>query len=218
MINYSLSERCSIVGDKTSPMRAYPKAQPLKVMELDELAQHIASHGSKYNRADINAVLIQAVDCLQEQLLAGMKVKLGDLGAFYTSISSEGAESLAAFNPAVHIKALKVIWEPSASFSDLLPKAEFNLVPTRDIVSRVLKAQKAGETVVDLTKPATDNTDQGDGTETGDSTEQGNGTGTGDSTEQGDGTGTGGNTNQGDGTGTEDNTDQGDDANDGGLG
>ena len=38
MINYSLSERYSIVGDKTSPLRTYAKAQPLKVMELDELA------------------------------------------------------------------------------------------------------------------------------------------------------------------------------------
>ena len=207
MINYSLSERYSIVGDKTSPLRTYAKAQPLKVMELDELAQHIANHGSKYNRADINAVVIQAVDCLREELLEGMKVKLGDLGAFYLSINSEGAKTLSDFNPAIHIKGLKVIWEPSPSFTDLLAEAQFNLVPTRDTVSRVLKAQKAGETVVDLSKPVSESTEQGDGAGTG-----------GSSTEQGDGAGTGGSTEQGDGAGTSGNTEQGDDANDGGLG
>ena len=187
MINYSLSERYSIVGDKNSPLRTYAKAQPIKVMELDELAQHIASHGSKYNRGDINAVVIQAVECLREELLAGMKVKLGDLGAFYVSISSDGAKSLSEFNPAIHIKGLKVIWEPSASFTDLLAEATFNLVPTRDTVSRVLKAQKAGETLVDLTKPVSDNTEEDDGAGTGGSTEQGDGAGTGSSTEQSDG-------------------------------
>ena len=68
MINYSISLRAN-PSDQDAPKKAYANAQYSEIMTLDKFAEHISTHGSKYNRADIQAVLIQAVDCMREQLL-----------------------------------------------------------------------------------------------------------------------------------------------------
>ena len=62
MINYSISLRAN-PSDQDAPKKAYANAQYSEIMTLDKFAEHISTHGSKYNRADIQAVLIQAVDC-----------------------------------------------------------------------------------------------------------------------------------------------------------
>ena len=51
-------------------------------MDINRFAEHIASHGCVYKRADIVAILTMAVDCMREQLLGGQKIQLGDLGGF----------------------------------------------------------------------------------------------------------------------------------------
>ena len=66
-------------------------------MTLDKFCYHIASHGCVYSRADIQAILILAVDCLREQLLNGQQIQMGDLGVFSNSIRSLGAPSMAEF-------------------------------------------------------------------------------------------------------------------------
>ena len=60
MINYSISLRAN-PSDQDAPKKAYANAQYSEIMTLDKFAEHISTHGSKYNRADIQAVLIQAV-------------------------------------------------------------------------------------------------------------------------------------------------------------
>lgn len=64
MINYSISLRAN-PSDQDAPKKAYANAQYSEIMTLDKFAEHISTHGSKYNRADIQAVLIQAVDCMR---------------------------------------------------------------------------------------------------------------------------------------------------------
>ena len=126
-------------------------SQYTNILTLDKFAEHIASHGSKYNRADIYAVLMQTVDCMREMLLEGKRIEMGDLGVFSVSIQSQGAESLEAFNPAIHIEQLNVNWTPGDRFRNLLENAVFNLVPSRRAAKILLKSIKAGETTVDLT-------------------------------------------------------------------
>ena len=65
-----------------------------QVMDINRFAEHIASHGCVYKRADIVALLTMAVDCMREQLLGGHKIQLGDLGDFSISINSIGAEKM----------------------------------------------------------------------------------------------------------------------------
>lgn len=160
MINYSIVTRYSKVGDKESKKMTYPTAQVTEVTDLNQFAKHISTHGSAYKRADIIAVITLAVGCLRELLLAGQKIKLGDLGNFYVSLQSKGAESAEKFNADNDITAVNVKWEPGSNFTNLLREAEFKCVATRAAQSATLRAQKAGELTVDLTpKPSESNTD-----------------------------------------------------------
>ena len=99
MINYSIVMRGNPT-DKTVAKKAYASAQYSEVMDINRFAEHIASHGCVYKRSDIVAILTMSVDCMREQLLAGQKIQLGDLGSFYISINSIGAASAKEFNPA----------------------------------------------------------------------------------------------------------------------
>ena len=150
MINYSIVMRRKNVADKESEKLAYATAQYNSVMTIDKFAAHIASHGCVYSRADIAAVLTLAVDCLYEQLLAGQKIELGDLGAFCISLNCKGADSAEEFNPAVHIKRVKARWEMGDKFLDLTEEAVFHLVANRKQQAALLKAVKSGDTTVDL--------------------------------------------------------------------
>lgn len=150
MLDYSVSARVN-PQEKNEPARFYASAQSNEVMNLDEFAKHIASHGCVYKRADIAAVLTMAVDCLREILLNGVKVQLGDLGSFYVTFSSEGTLSANDFNPDIHIKTVNVNWERGAEFLNLKENAKFNLVAIRAVQKKVLKAVKNGDTVVNLT-------------------------------------------------------------------
>ena len=96
MINYSTCMRGNPT-DKDAAKKAYANAQYSQVMTLDKFCYHIASHGCVYSRADIQAILILAVDCLREQLLNGQQIQMGDLGVFSNSIRSLGAHSMAEF-------------------------------------------------------------------------------------------------------------------------
>ena len=61
MINYSTCMRGNPT-DKDAAKKAYANAQYSQVMTLDKFCYHIASHGCVYSRADIQAILILAVD------------------------------------------------------------------------------------------------------------------------------------------------------------
>ncbi len=169
MINYSIVMRKN-PQDKEAAPKAYASAQYNSVMTLEKFAAHIASHGSVYSRADITAVLTLAVDCIHEQLLAGQKIELGDLGAFSVTLNTKGADSAEEFNPATHIKRVRARWEMGDKFLNLTEEADFNLVANRKQQAAVLKAVKAGDTTVDLTTGST----SGGSTDSG-STDSGSG-------------------------------------------
>ena len=168
------AEDVALVG--TEKQNAFAVAQYAEVMNIEKFARHIASHGCVYSRADISAILYMAVDCMREMLLDGKKIRLGDLGDFSINLSSKGAETADKFS-AQNITAAKVVWDPGAEFKNLMKEAEFNLVASRQAQAAVLKAVRAGETMVDLSKPVDDdpNNPQGGGTSGGDNP-QGGGT------------------------------------------
>ena len=119
MVNYSIVMRNNPM-DADAAKKAYASAQYAEVMDINRFAEHIASHGCVYKRADIVAILTMAVDCMREQLLAGQKIQLGDLGDFSISINSIGAESSAAYNPAIHARKLNVHSSAGTRFRNLL--------------------------------------------------------------------------------------------------
>ena len=148
-INYSIALRPSDPSKENSPKKAYAVSQYKDVMSLDEFAAHIAEHGSVFDEATITGVLIKAVRCMREQLLAGNKVRLGDLGAFSVSLQSKGAETAKEFTSEL-ITAVNVNWDPGQKFQNLIAEASFNPVTSRAVQAASLKAEKEGAKTVDI--------------------------------------------------------------------
>ena len=130
--------------------KAYAKNQVSEIWTLEKFAKHISDHNGVYSRGTVKGVISDMCECLVEQLLNGNKIQLGELGTFGISISSVGADSIEKFT-ARNIKAVNILFAPGVDFENLLGRAEFNLVASRSAQAATLKAEKAGETTVDLT-------------------------------------------------------------------
>ena len=138
MIPYSVAAHPNPMDRDAAP-KFYASAQCDKVMNMEEFAKHIATHGCVYKRSDIRAVLTMAVDCLREMLLNGYKVELGDLGNFYVSLNSIGTATAKDFDPDDHIKSVNVNWERGVEFY-AVNKNYPEEKPTHEGYSRKLQA------------------------------------------------------------------------------
>ena len=132
MIDYSLGARLSKPNDKNSEKKVYAYAQARQVIDIMALARHIQVHGSPYTRDIIVGVLTKAVDCIREQLLEGNKVQLGEMGAFYVTLRSTGADSADDFNAGANITGVNVRWERGKSYEEMIADASFRYVATRE--------------------------------------------------------------------------------------
>ena len=131
------------------PEKAYAKNQVSEIWTLEKFAKHIADHNGVYSRGTVKGVLSDSCECLEEQLLNGNKVELGELGSFLSSLSCEGAASVKEFT-VKNIKAVNILFAPGPDFENLINRAEFNLVAGRAAQVATLKAEKAGDDMVDL--------------------------------------------------------------------
>ena len=147
-INYSLSARVANPSEQEIEKKIYATAQYNEVINLNDLAAHIASHGSPFSKGVILGILIDTVGCIRENLLLGNKVLLGDMGAFYITLSSEGIAKAEDFTPSL-IKGVNVRWSPSNEFKDLLNEASFRQVATRELqaIGRKEMKNQANENV-----------------------------------------------------------------------
>ena len=131
------------------PAKAYGKNQVREVWSMEQFSKHIADHNGVYSRGTVKGVISDMCECLVEQLLNGNKIKLGELGTFSISLSTEGAESLDKFT-ADNIKAVNIVFTPGEDFENIIDQAEFNPVTSRKVQAAALKAVKAGADSVDL--------------------------------------------------------------------
>lgn len=124
-------------------MKVYARAQVNDVLDINRFARHISEHGSVYSRADVQAILIQTVDCLREQLILGNKVQLGELGSFSISLSSEGTRKFEEFTQN-NIRQVNILWTPGEAFKDLRSAEgiEFEEVSSRKEQAEALKEKK----------------------------------------------------------------------------
>ena len=134
---------------KEEAPKAYAKNQVTEIWSLEKFSKHIADHNGVYSRGTVKGVISDMCECLVEQLLNGNKIQLGELGTFGVSLSSEGAESIDKFTSR-NIKAVNILFSPGDEFENLVGRAEFNLVSSRVAQAATLKAERAGETTVDL--------------------------------------------------------------------
>ncbi len=140
-INYSLCARKA--GLLSDDVKIYAVAQAKDILTLEEFAEHISDHNSLYDKSVITGVLMKMVTCLKEQLLAGNQVSFGDLGKFFITISSTGAETATDYSAASYINKLNVRFAPGTDLSNLLEEATLEQTTTLEEQAAALKAAKA---------------------------------------------------------------------------
>ena len=128
--------------------KAYARAQVKEVMTFRQFVDHIASHGG-HKRGQVKGVLSDMCSCLVEQLLEGKKILLDELGDFWISLTSIGADSCEAFT-SKNITGVNIVFTPGIDFQNLINDAEFNLVASRIAQTATLKAEKKMLDTVDL--------------------------------------------------------------------
>ena len=152
MIKYSIAIKGTKPGTKKAEItetKAYGEAQTDEILSLEEFCKHIAEHHSPFSKGTIKGVLSDAVGCLREQLLAGNKVKLGDLGDFHVELATKGAKTTEEFNTS-YIENVNVRWTPGKDFKNLRSEADFQLVPNRKAQSEAIETVKNTDTIQGL--------------------------------------------------------------------
>ena len=133
---------------KDEDPKAYARAQVKEVMTFRQFVDHIASHGG-HKRGQVKGVLSDMCSCLVEQLLEGKKILLDELGDFWISLTSIGADSCEALT-SKNITGVNIVFTPGIDFQNLINDAEFNLVASRIAQTATLKAEKKMLDTVDL--------------------------------------------------------------------
>ena len=122
----------------------YGRLVSTKTMSYDELCKHVSEHNSVYGEDVCQGVSLKLANCLLEQLLEGKKVQFGELGTFYLSVKSSGADDEEKFNLGTDIKGLYLRFQPSRrdvndlSSKTLKKKAVFMNV--KDLVGETTEA------------------------------------------------------------------------------
>ena len=78
----------------------YGKAVQDRTMDFEDFVTHMSEHNSPYSRGVIHGVLIDMLSCLQELVLDGKSVRLGELGLISLGMSTMPANTAAEFTAA----------------------------------------------------------------------------------------------------------------------
>ena len=160
-------------NDKTTAYgKWYGRVVNTKTMTYQELCKHMSEHNSVYGEDVCLGVANKLQSCMLEQLLEGKKVQFGELGTFYLSVKSTGADSEADFNLGINIQGLFLCFAPSRTdvnnLSSKMLKKKASFMNVKDLVES--KAKPSGSTT-DGGSTDPDNT----GGQTGDNTGGNNG-------------------------------------------
>ena len=145
MIDYAVA---MIKNIRTGESKAYAFLQSRSTLRIEEIADHMVSHGCNYDKGDIIAIISKLVNCSKELMLDGYRIELGDLGKLYLSCQSEGAADKEKFTRA-NIKSINVNFAASKIYADLVQKVSLHKVPTRKAVAATLEAETEGRESAD---------------------------------------------------------------------
>ena len=152
-LNYSIAMLPNPM-EKNDPHKAYAKAQINGELSLKELSKEVASK-STVHAVDVYAVLIATTESMLTALKAGKQVNFGELGKFRLQINSKGAITAEDFS-VDNITGVVIQYVPGEDLKTIFQGLEFRLVASRAAQAALLRAQKKGETTVDLSKPGDD--------------------------------------------------------------
>ena len=146
-LNYSIAMMGNPMNQEETK-KAYAKAQVSQELSLKALAKRVSSQTTA-SRADVTAVIIATVENMIDGLRAGEQVDFGDLGKFRLQINSRAADTAEKFT-AANITGVNIQFVPGEDLKDIFAGMSFSPVPTRAATRALLKAQKAGQTTVDI--------------------------------------------------------------------
>ncbi len=142
MIQISLSKSGSPTQQEDKKFHA--RVQFTEVLSLQQFSEHVAHHNSKYDEADIFAVMKISMSCLQELVKQGYKVSLGALGAFYPTVTSIGTDTMEEFT-SDNITSLSINWSRPKALNDFKDGVTFRKVPSRAIQAAMMKTLESGK-------------------------------------------------------------------------
>lgn len=94
-LKYRKIQRTPQTGENAGKKKWYATAVTDREMSFEDFVSHISDHGSPYSRGCIHGVLMDALDHLQELVLDGKSVRLGELGLFSMGMTSRAENSKA---------------------------------------------------------------------------------------------------------------------------
>lgn len=94
-LKYRKIQRTPQTGENAGKKKWYATAVTDREMSFEDFVSHISDHGSPYSRGCIHGVLMDALDHLQELILDGKSVRLGELGLFSMGMTSRAEDSRA---------------------------------------------------------------------------------------------------------------------------
>lgn len=116
-LKYRKVTRTPQSGPNKNKQMYYATAVTDREMNFEEFVTHISEHNSPYSRGTVHGVLMDTLDCLQELILDGKSVRLGDLGLFSIGMASK-AEETAKDVSAQSIKKVHLIVRNTRTWSN----------------------------------------------------------------------------------------------------
>ena len=92
-LKYRKIQRTPQTGENAGKKKWYATAVTDREMSFEDFVSHISDHGSPYSRGCIHGVLMDALDHLQELVLDGKSVRLGELGLFSMGMTSKAEDT-----------------------------------------------------------------------------------------------------------------------------
>ena len=135
-------------NDKTAAFgKWYGRVVSTKTMSYQELCKHMSEHNSVYGEDVCLGVANKLQNCMLEQLLEGKKVQFGELGVFYLSVKSTGANKEEDFNLGVNINGLFLCFAPSRTdvnnLSSKMLKKKASFMNVKDLVESKSKTSSS---------------------------------------------------------------------------
>ena len=135
-------------NDKTAAFgKWYGRVVSTKTMSYAELCKHMSEHNSVYGEDVCLGVANKLQNCMLEQLLEGKKVQFGELGVFYLSVKSTGANKEEDFNLGVNINGLFLCFAPSRTdvnnLSSKMLKKKASFMNVKDLVESKAKTSSS---------------------------------------------------------------------------
>jgi len=129
-------------------------------------------HNSIYGEDVCLGVANKLQNCMLEQLLEGKKVQFGELGVFYLSVKSTGADKETDFNLGINIQGLFLCFAPSRTdvnnLSSKMLKKKASFLNVKDMVETKTKPSGNSSTSTPSPDPGTSSGTEGTGSDTGD--------------------------------------------------